>query len=128
MMQKIQFILFLLLGLTSVAWSQDDPCGTEDKKIRKMLTEALAASDFSSQTSQFGELMRKYPNHAESYYYYAQLCYQQASFKLKSDPNSAEGEALLKKSILFYQTTTQKCPSFHSDCYYYCGKVLYNFG
>jgi outer membrane protein OmpA-like peptidoglycan-associated protein/tetratricopeptide (TPR) repeat protein len=128
MKQKLRFLFILILGLTPHSWSQDDPCGTDDKKIRKLLTEALAANDFTSQTAQFGELMRKYPNHAESYYYYAQLCYQQASFKLKADPNSAEGEGLLKKSIVFYQTTTQKCPSFHSDCYYYCGKVLYNYG
>jgi outer membrane protein OmpA-like peptidoglycan-associated protein/tetratricopeptide (TPR) repeat protein len=127
MTQKLQFFFILVLGLTSSIWSQDDPCGTGDKKIHKMLTEALAASDFNSQTNEFGELIRKYPNHAESYYYYAQLCYQQASYKLKADQNSAEGETLLKKAVLFYQTTTQKCESFHSDCYYYCGKVLYNY-
>jgi outer membrane protein OmpA-like peptidoglycan-associated protein/tetratricopeptide (TPR) repeat protein len=127
MTQKLRFFIILVLGLTSTIWSQDDPCGTGDKKIHKMLTEALAASDFNSQTTQFGELIRKYPNHAESYYYYAQLCYQQASYKLKADQNSTEGETLLKKAILFYKTTTQKCESFHSDCYYYCGKVLYNY-
>ncbi len=127
MPQKLRFFFILVLGLTSTIWSQDDPCGTGDKKIHKLLTEALAASDFNSQTTQFGELIRKYPNHAESYYYYAQLCYQQAIFKLKSDQNSAEGETLLKKAVLFYQTTIQKCESFHSDCYYYCGKVLYNY-
>jgi len=128
MLQKLRGLFFLTFGLISFAWSQDDPCSVDDKKIRKSLTEALAATDFESQTKQFGELIRKYPNHAESYYYYAQLCYQQAGYKLKADPNSVDGESLLKKAILFYQNTIQKCPSFHSDCYYYCGKVLYNFG
>jgi outer membrane protein OmpA-like peptidoglycan-associated protein/tetratricopeptide (TPR) repeat protein len=128
MMQKLRFFLFCTCYLISASWSQDDPCSTEDKKLRKLLSEALAEKDFSSQTTQFGELIRKFPNNASGYYYYAQLCYQQASYKLGADPNSSEGESLLKKAILFYQSTIQKCPSFHSDCYYYCGKVLYNYG
>lgn len=128
MSQKIRFLLFIAFGLTSTHWAQENPCRTDDKKFRKILTEAAAANDFNSQASQFGDLIRKYPDQAESYFYFAQICYQQAIFKLKADPNSSEGEKLLKQSILLYQSTIQKCPSFHSDCYYYSGKVLYNYG
>ena len=127
-MFKLRLIFFCLIGLSSINWGQEDPCSVDDKKMRKMLTEALAEKDFNGQTTQFAALIKKYPNYAACYYYYAQLCYQQASYKLSSDPNSSEGETLLKKAILFYQNTIQKCPSFHSDCYYYCGKVLYNYG
>lgn len=94
MMQKLRFFLFCTCYLISASWSQDDPCSTEDKKLRKLLSEALAEKDFSSQTTQFGELIRKFPNNASGYYYYAQLCYQQASYKLGADPNSSEGESL----------------------------------
>lgn len=127
MSQKIRFLLFFLFGLISTHWAQENACHTEDKKFRKIVSEAVAANDFNSQTTQFSDLIRKYPNQAESYFYFAQICYQQAIFKLKADPNSSEGENLLKQAMLLYQSTIQKCPSYHSDCYYYCGKVLYNY-
>ena len=62
MSQKIRFLLFFLFGLISTHWTQEDACHTEDKKFRKIVSEAIAANDFNSQTSQFGDLIRKYPN------------------------------------------------------------------
>jgi hypothetical protein len=61
--------LFFLFGLISTHWTQEDACHTEDKKFRKIVSEAIAANDFNSQTSQFGDLIRKYPNQAESYFF-----------------------------------------------------------
>jgi outer membrane protein OmpA-like peptidoglycan-associated protein len=46
---------------------------------------------------------------------------------LKVNNTKAEGEKLLQKALVFYRASIQKCPSHHSDAYYYSARLLYSF-
>jgi len=46
---------------------------------------------------------------------------------IKVNNTTAEGEKLLQKALVFYRASIQKCPSHHSDAYYYTARILYSY-
>jgi outer membrane protein OmpA-like peptidoglycan-associated protein len=110
-----------------MAIGQTSNCSTTDKKINKALEEAFSATTFDQQVQGLAAVVSKYPQNVQAYFYLGQLHYQRGMALLKQNNTRAEGEQLLQKALVFYQASIQKCPSHHSDAYYYAARLLYNF-
>jgi len=122
-------LLYLSLFLNFFPlFSQNDPCLTSDKKLIKLLANAMGEETFEAKTAKFAEAMQKFPDNAETYYLYAKLCSNEASFLMRDEKTLSKGEGLQKKAIPFYQNTVKKCPNFHADCYYIVGATLLQNG
>jgi outer membrane protein OmpA-like peptidoglycan-associated protein/Tol biopolymer transport system component len=111
--------------MTFVSWSQSNNCSTSDKKINKALEDALSAESFEDQVQGLAAMVSKYPNNVLSFFYLGRIHYQRGMATINQNRN--EAEKLLQKSLLFYQASIQKCPSYHSDAYYYSARLLYTF-
>jgi len=109
-------------------FSQNDPCITSDKKLIKLLANAMGEETFEAKTAKFAEAMQKFPDNAETYYLYAKLCSNEATFLMREEKTYSKGEGLQKKAIPFYQNAVKKCPNFHADCYYIVGATLLQNG
>jgi len=127
----MKFVTFLcllyLLCTVPMAIGQTSNCSTTDKKINKALEEAFSATTFDQQVQGLAAVVSKYPQNVQAYFYLGQLHYQRGMALLKQNNTRAEGEQLLQKALVFYQASIQKCPSHHSDAYYYAARLLYNF-
>ena len=122
-------LLYLSLFLNfSPLFSQNDPCITSDKKLIKLLANAMGEETFEAKTAKFAEAMQKFPDNAETYYLYAKLCSNEATFLMREEKTYSKGEGLQKKAIPFYQNAVKKCPNFHADCYYIVGASLLQNG
>jgi outer membrane protein OmpA-like peptidoglycan-associated protein len=110
-----------------MAIGQTSNCSTTDKKINKALEDAFSATTFDQQVQGLAAVVSKYPQNVQAYFYLGQLHYQRGMALLKQNNTRAEGEQLLQKALVFYQASIQKCPSHHSDAYYYAARLLYNF-
>ena len=122
-------LLYLSLFLNfSPLFSQNDPCITSDKKLIKLLAKAMGEETFEAKTAKFAEAMQKFPDNAETYYLYAKLCSNEATFLMREEKTYSKGEGLQKKAIPFYQNAVKKCPNFHADCYYIVGASLLQNG
>ena len=109
-------------------FSQNDPCVTSDKKLIKLLSNAMREASFEAKTAKFAEAMQIFPDNAETYYLYAKLCSNEATFLMREEKTYSKGEGLQKKAIPFYQNAVKKCPNFHADCYYIVGATLLQNG
>ncbi len=123
-MKQLLLSSFTICLLASRLVAQEDPCFSEDKKYRKLLTTAMAEKTFEDQTEKFSQVMQKYPNVAETYYYYARICAGRAKQLKADDKTYNEGAVLEQKALLFYQNTIRKCPEFHAECYYLIANSL----
>ena len=121
------FCLLLTLSNTPSLIGQTSPCSTSDKKITKAIEEAFANETFEQQVQELAMVVSKYPQNVQAYFYLGQLHYQRGMLLLKVNNTKAEGEKLLQKALVFYRASIQKCPSHHSDAYYYSARLLYSF-
>jgi len=126
MLKKLLYLSLFLIFFP--LYSQNDPCLTSDKKLIKLLANAMREETFEAKTAKFAEAMQKFPDNAETYYLYAKLCSNEASFLMRDEKTLSKGEGLQKKAIPFYQNTVKKCPNFHADCYYIVGATLLQNG
>lgn len=123
-MKQLLLTSFYLFIVSIRLSAQEDPCFSEDKKYRKLLTTAMAEKTFEDQTEKFSVIMQKYPNVAETYYYYARICEGYAKQLKADDKTYNQGVATEQKALLFYQNTIRKCPDFHAECYYIIANSL----
>jgi tetratricopeptide (TPR) repeat protein len=126
MLKKLLFLYFI--SYSFLYFSQNDPCITSDKKLIKLLANAMGEETFEAKTAKFAEAMQKFPDNAETYYLYAKLCSNEAMFLMREEKTYSKGEGLQKKALPFYQNTIKKCPNFHADCYYIIGASLLQNG
>jgi outer membrane protein OmpA-like peptidoglycan-associated protein/tetratricopeptide (TPR) repeat protein len=126
MLKKLLFLYFI--SYSFLYFSQNDPCITSDKKLIKLLANAMSEESFDDKTAKFAEAMQKFPDNAETYYLYAKLCSNEATFLMREEKTYSKGEGLQKKALPFYQNTIKKCPNFHADCYYIIGASLLQNG
>ncbi|MDP4955947.1 MAG: OmpA family protein [Crocinitomicaceae bacterium] len=117
-------LLYLLCAAPNV-FGQTSNCSTSDKKINKAIEEAKNTTNFDDFVQGMAAVVSKYPSNVQAYFYLGQIHYQQGMATMSQ--NRSSGEKLLQKSLLFYQASIQKCPSYHSDAYYYSARLLYNF-
>jgi outer membrane protein OmpA-like peptidoglycan-associated protein len=117
--------LWIGLLLTYTSWSQTSNCSTTDKKINKAIEEANSATNFEGFVHGMAEVVSKYPDNVQAYFYLGRIHYQQGMNIMQQNRN--EAEKYLQKALLFYQASIQKCPSYHSDAYYYSARLLYSF-
>ena len=120
------FLSFALL-MATFAHAQQAACTTTDKKINKVLQEALNASSFEEKVRGLASLAQKYPENVQAYYYLGVLFYAKGSAEYKNNATQTEGEKNLQKSLAFFQAAIQKCPDYNPEAYYYSAKLLYNF-
>jgi outer membrane protein OmpA-like peptidoglycan-associated protein/tetratricopeptide (TPR) repeat protein len=122
-------LLYLSLFLNFFPlFSQNDPCITSDKKLIKLLANAMGEETFEDKTAKFAEAMQKFPDNAETYFLYAKLCSNEANFLMREEKTYSKGEAMQQKALPFYQNTIKKCSNFHADCYYIIGASLLQNG
>ena len=125
----MKFVTFLCLSYLLCAapnsFGQTSNCSTSDKKINKALEEANNATNFEDLVQGLAAVVSKYPDNVQAYFYLGRIHYQQGMASMPQ--NRTEAEKLLQKSLLFYQASIQKCPSFHSDAYFYAARLLYSF-
>jgi outer membrane protein OmpA-like peptidoglycan-associated protein/tetratricopeptide (TPR) repeat protein len=122
-------LLYLSLFLNFFPlFSQNDPCITSDKKLIKLLANAIGEETFEDKTAKFAEAMQKFPDNAETYFLYAKLCSNEANFLMREEKTYSKGEAMQQKALPFYQNTIKKCSNFHADCYYIIGASLLQNG
>jgi tetratricopeptide (TPR) repeat protein len=126
MLKKLLYLSFFLNFFP--LFSQNDPCITSDKKLIKLLANAMGEETFEAKTAKFAEAMQKFPDNAETYYLYAKLCSNEATFLMREEKTYSKGEGLQKKAIPFYQNAVKKCPNFHAECYYIVGATLLQNG
>ena len=119
------FLFFFLVFISQQSWSQSNNCNTSDKKVNKALEVAINSASFEDQVKGLAAVISKYPDNVQAYFYLGRIHYQQGMVLLPK--NRTEAEKLLQKSLLFYQASIQKCPSFHSDAYFYSARLLYSF-
>ena len=117
-------LIYLLCAAPNV-FGQTSNCTTTDKKINKALEEANNATNFEGFVQGFAAVVSKYPDNVQAYFYLGRIHYQQGMSIMQQNRN--EAEKLLQKALVFYQASIQKCPSFHSDAYYYSARLLYSF-
>jgi len=122
-----QLLLSSALLMATFAQAQQAACTTTDKKINKVLQEALNATSFEEKAKALATVAQKYPENVQAYYYLGVLFYSKGSAEYKNKATQAEGEKKLQKSLTFFQAALQKCPDYNPDAYYYCAKLLYNF-
>ena len=122
-----QLLLSSALLMATFAQAQQAACTTTDKKINKVLQEALNATSFEEKAKALATVAQKYPENVQAYYYLGVLFYSKGSVEYKNKATQAEGEKKLQKSLTFFQAALQKCPDYNPDAYYYCAKLLYNF-
>lgn len=121
------YSLLLFLAGTFSSKAQTSNCSTTDKKISKALEEAYSAETFEAKVQVLAAIVSKYPQNVQAYFILGQLHYQRGMAYMKQGNTKDEGEQLLKKSLVFFQASIQKCPSYHSDAYYYAARLLYSF-
>jgi Tol biopolymer transport system component len=125
-MKSVTFLcLIYLLCAAPNSFGQTSHCSTSDKKINKALEEANNATNFEDLVQGLAAVVSKYPDNVQAYFYLGRIHYQQGMASMPQ--NRTEAEKLLQKSLLFYQASIQKCPSFHSDAYFYAARLLYSF-
>lgn len=122
-----QLLLSFALLLATFVQAQQAACTTTDKKINKVLQEALNATSFEEKAKALASVAQKYPENVQAYYYLGVLFYSKGSAEYKNNATQAEGERKLQKSLTFFQAAIQKCPDYNPEAYYYCAKLLYNF-
>ena len=121
------FTLLMSLGVAYLSTAQTSNCTTADKKINKALEEAYTAETFEAKVQVLAAVVSKYPQNVQAYFLLGQLHYQRGMAYMKQANTKNEGEQLLKKALVFFQASIQKCPSYHSDAYYYAARLLYSF-
>ncbi|MFM7005989.1 MAG: OmpA family protein [Flavobacteriales bacterium] len=121
------FTLLMSLGVAYLSTAQTSNCITADKKITKALEEAYTAETFEAKVQVLAAVVSKYPQNVQAYFLLGQLHYQRGMAYMKQANTKNEGEQLLKKALVFFQASIQKCPSYHSDAYYYAARLLYSF-
>ena len=125
-MKSVTFLcLIYLLCAAPNSFGQTSNCSTSDKKINKALEEANNATNFEDLVQGLAAVVSKYPDNVQAYFYLGRIHYQQGMASMPQ--NRTEAEKILQKSLLFYQASIQKCPSFHSDAYFYAARLLYSF-
>lgn len=120
-------VVLYLFWTTPTFFGQANNCSTADKKINKILEEAFAAETFELKVQCLATAVSKYPQNVQAYFLLGQLHYQYGTALLKQNNTRTEGEKILQKALLFFQAGIQKCPSHHSDAYYYSARLLYSF-
>ena len=125
-MFKTLIILFLIFSIP--CFSQKDPCISSDAKYKKLLIKAISQNTFEKQAEKFTSLLSKYPNYAEAFFSYARLLMKESIIQSKNENTINQSKALKNKSLLMYQSTIDKCPEFHAECYYEIASTLLEDG
>ncbi|MFA5573489.1 MAG: OmpA family protein [Brumimicrobium sp.] len=126
-MKKIYFLILFLIPL--IAFSQDkedENCLQPSKKTQKIIDKAIKSR--SQEASRlFLEAIDSEPENATVYFQFAMYAYNRGLDMYENNPNPRVGDQNMKIAENYFLITLEKCPDYHSDCYYYLGAINYGF-
>lgn len=121
-------ILFTLSLLFSSLNGLAQECSLLSQKTQKQLQKAKIERDAEKKLEILSKALSKTPEEAAIHYEIAELYMQQGNLKLRTQNSPTEGEQLLKKAAFYYQTSIQKCKSYHSKSFYNLGNIFFSMG
>jgi outer membrane protein OmpA-like peptidoglycan-associated protein/tetratricopeptide (TPR) repeat protein len=119
-------LLSLILGLSSFAQEESEPCQSPEKKVLKLINAGSEAPDARTAVAKFNEAIELNDENAMVYYEYAMYAYLQAEEEYSKSPNPALGDKMLLKAESMFLTAYDLCSDYHSNIFYYLGIIKYN--
>lgn len=126
-MIKYYISLFsIIIGLSSFAQEESEPCQPPRKKALKLIKAASEAPDARTAVKKFGEAIELDEENAMVYYEYAMYAYFKAEEEYSKSANPAVGDKMLLKAEAMFLTAYDLCSDYHSNIFYYLGIIKYN--
>jgi outer membrane protein OmpA-like peptidoglycan-associated protein len=119
-------ISFSLLFSSLNGIAQD--CNVLDKKTLKQLHKIKIEPDLDKKLALLHKAISKNTTQAALDYEIAETYLRQGNISLRSKGSPSEGEQLIKKAAYYYQTSIQKCDSYHPKSYYNLGNIFFSMG
>ena len=99
-----------------------------DKKTLKQLHKIKIEPDLDKKLVLLHKAIAKNTTHAALDYEIAETYLRKGNVSLRTKGSPSEGEQLIKKAAYFYQTSIQKCDSYHPKSYYNLGNIFFSMG
>ena len=121
-------ILFLVLSSFSFVFSQNEneACQEPKKKVVKLIDKARSAEPRVA-SKLFAEAIEEDEENAMAYYEFALYAYDRALALYDQYPNPKMGDKSMLTAEELFKKTIDRCPEYHSNCYYYLGVINYTF-
>ncbi|MCJ8288741.1 MAG: OmpA family protein [Crocinitomicaceae bacterium] len=124
---KILYITTVFLGFAICSFSQEEAeaCMPPSKKILKLITAGVNASDAQTAVDKFNQAIEMDEENATAYYEYAMYAYASGVKYYETRPDPRFGDRSLKKSEEMFKSALDICSDFHANCTYYLGVINY---
>ncbi len=103
-------------------------CNVLDKKTLKQLHKIKIEPDLDKKLVLLHKAIAKNTTQAALDYEIAETYLRKGNVSLRTKGSPSEGEQLIKKAAYFYQTSIQKCDSYHPKSYYNLGNIFFSMG
>lgn len=103
-------------------------CNVLDKKTLKQLHKIKIEPDLDKKLVLLHKAIAKNTTQAALDYEIAETYLRKGNVSLRTKGSPSEGEQLIKKAAYFYQTSIQKCDSYHPQSYYNLGNIFFSMG
>ena len=126
-MNYLKIIGTLSLLISSLYGTGQD-CNVVSPKAEKLLIKAKFERDQQKKVAILNKALSKNPNEASVYFELGELYAVLGNNSLRTQSSPSEGEQMLKKAAYYYQSSIQKCKSYHPKSYYNLGNILFSLG
>jgi outer membrane protein OmpA-like peptidoglycan-associated protein len=99
-----------------------------DKKTLKQLHKIKIEPDLDKKLVLLHKAIAKNTTQAALDYEIAETYLRKGNVSLRTKGSPSEGEQLIKKAAYYYQTSIQKCDSYHPKSYYNLGNIFFSMG
>jgi outer membrane protein OmpA-like peptidoglycan-associated protein len=103
-------------------------CNVLDKKTLKQLHKIKIEPDLDKKLVLLHKAIAKNTTQAALDYEIAETYLRKGNVSLRTKGSPSEGEQLIKKAAYYYQTSIQKCDSYHPKSYYNLGNIFFSMG
>ena len=126
-MNYLKIILTLSLLISSL-YGVGQNCIDISKKTEKLLQKAKFERNNQNKVEILNKALSKNPNQSAIYFALGELYTDLGNQSLRTQSSPSEGEQILKKAAFYYQSSIQKCKSYHPKSYYNLGNILFSLG
>lgn len=126
-MNYLKIILTLSLLISSL-YGVGQNCIDISKKTEKLLQKAKFERNNQNKVAILNKVLSKNPNQSAIYFALGELYTELGNQSLRTQSSPSEGEQILKKAAFYYQSSIQKCKSYHPKSYYNLGNILFSLG
>ena len=126
-MNYLKIIGTLSLLISSLYGTGQD-CNVVSPKAEKLLIKAKFERDQQKKVAILNKALSKNPDEASVYFELGELYAVLGNNSLRTQSSPSEGEQMLKKAAYYYQSSIQKCKSYHPKSYYNLGNILFSLG